>query len=87
MFVIPDDRTFCTYEYTMSLPYVRHSIRRKRLPSNAYMGSGADPQFGRFSENPAQWIFQQLQKRDEIEARLLDQSRGYTFERGCILST
>jgi hypothetical protein len=38
MFVIPDDRTFSTYEYTMSLPSVRHSIRRKRLPSNAYMG-------------------------------------------------
>jgi NAD(P)H-dependent FMN reductase len=27
---------------------------------------------GRFSEKPAQWIFQQLQKRDGIEARLLD---------------
>jgi NAD(P)H-dependent FMN reductase len=27
---------------------------------------------GRFSEKPAQWIFQHLQKRDGIEARLLD---------------
>jgi NAD(P)H-dependent FMN reductase len=27
---------------------------------------------GRFSDKPAQWIFQQLQKRDGIEARLLD---------------
>src|SRR3979411_2467899 len=27
---------------------------------------------GRFSEKPAQWILQQLQKRDGIEARLLD---------------
>jgi len=27
---------------------------------------------GRFSEKPAQWILQQLQKRDTIEARLLD---------------
>src|SRR5260370_32552679 len=27
---------------------------------------------GRFSEKPAQWILQPLQKRDEIEARLLD---------------
>src|SRR5579864_5003850 len=27
---------------------------------------------GRFSEKPAQWIFQQLKKRDAIEARLLD---------------
>ena len=27
---------------------------------------------GRFSEKPAKWIFQQLQKRDGIEARLLD---------------
>ena len=26
----------------------------------------------RFSEKPAQWIFQQLKKRDAIEARLLD---------------
>jgi NAD(P)H-dependent FMN reductase len=26
----------------------------------------------RFSEKPAQWIFQHLQKRDEIEAQLLD---------------
>ena len=30
---------------------------------------------GRFSEKPAQWIFQHLQKRDGIEARLLDLSR------------
>ena len=27
---------------------------------------------GRFSEKPAQWIFQHLQKRAEIDARLLD---------------
>jgi NAD(P)H-dependent FMN reductase len=27
---------------------------------------------GRFSEKPAQWIFQHLQKRDGVEARLLD---------------
>ena len=27
---------------------------------------------GRFSEKPAQWILQQLRKRDAIEARLLD---------------
>ena len=27
---------------------------------------------GRFSEKPAQWIFQRLKKRDGIEARLLD---------------
>ena len=27
---------------------------------------------GRFSEKPAQWILQQLRKRDTIEARLLD---------------
>ena len=27
---------------------------------------------GRFSEKPAQWIFQHLKKRDGIEARLLD---------------
>jgi NAD(P)H-dependent FMN reductase len=27
---------------------------------------------GRFSEKPAQWIFQQLKKRDDLEARLLD---------------
>ena len=27
---------------------------------------------GRFSEKPAQWILQQLQKRDGIEAKLLD---------------
>jgi NAD(P)H-dependent FMN reductase len=27
---------------------------------------------GRFSEKPAQWILQYLQKRDGIEARLLD---------------
>ena len=27
---------------------------------------------GRFSEKPAQWIFQQLGKRKEVEARLLD---------------
>jgi NAD(P)H-dependent FMN reductase len=27
---------------------------------------------GRFSEKPAQWILQHLQKRDDIEARLLD---------------
>ena len=27
---------------------------------------------GRFSEKPARWIFQQLRKRDGIEARLLD---------------
>ena len=27
---------------------------------------------GRFSEQPAQWILQHLQKRDGIEARLLD---------------
>src|ERR1700681_3482940 len=27
---------------------------------------------GRFSEKPAQWIFQRLQKRDGIEAKLLD---------------
>ena len=27
---------------------------------------------GRFSEKPAQWILQHLQKRDGIEARLLD---------------
>jgi NAD(P)H-dependent FMN reductase len=27
---------------------------------------------GRFSEKPAQWIFQHLQKREGIEARLLD---------------
>src|SRR5580704_15357793 len=27
---------------------------------------------GRFSEKPAQWIFQQLRKREAIEARLLD---------------
>jgi NAD(P)H-dependent FMN reductase len=27
---------------------------------------------GRFSENPAQWILQHLQKREGIEARLLD---------------
>jgi len=27
---------------------------------------------GRFSEKPAQWIFQQLQKREGIEAQLLD---------------
>ena len=27
---------------------------------------------GRFSEKPAQWILQQLKKRDAIEARLLD---------------
>ena len=27
---------------------------------------------GRFSDKPARWIFQQLQKRDGIEAQLLD---------------
>jgi NAD(P)H-dependent FMN reductase len=27
---------------------------------------------GRFSEKPAQWIFQHLHRRDGIEARLLD---------------
>ena len=27
---------------------------------------------GRFSEKPAQWIFQQLQRREAIEGRLLD---------------
>ena len=27
---------------------------------------------GRFSEKPAQWIFQHLKKRDEVEPRLLD---------------
>jgi NAD(P)H-dependent FMN reductase len=27
---------------------------------------------GRFSEKPAQWIFQQLKRRGEVEARLLD---------------
>jgi len=27
---------------------------------------------GRFSEKPAKWILQNLQKRDGIEARLLD---------------
>src|SRR6201986_3137414 len=27
---------------------------------------------GRFSEKPAQWIFEHLQKREEIEGRLLD---------------
>jgi NAD(P)H-dependent FMN reductase len=27
---------------------------------------------GRFSEKPARWILQHLQKRDGIEARLLD---------------
>lgn len=27
---------------------------------------------GRFSEKPAQWILQQLRKREGIEARLLD---------------
>jgi NAD(P)H-dependent FMN reductase len=27
---------------------------------------------GRFSEKPAQWIFQQLKKRGDVEARLLD---------------
>ena len=27
---------------------------------------------GRFSEKPAQWILQHLQRRDDIEARLLD---------------
>jgi NAD(P)H-dependent FMN reductase len=27
---------------------------------------------GRFSEKPAQWILQHLQKRDGIDARLLD---------------
>jgi NAD(P)H-dependent FMN reductase len=27
---------------------------------------------GRFSEKPAQWVLQQLQKREEIEAQLLD---------------
>ncbi len=27
---------------------------------------------GRFSEKPAQWILQQLQKREEIQAQLLD---------------
>jgi NAD(P)H-dependent FMN reductase len=27
---------------------------------------------GRFSEKPAQWIFQHLRKRDEVNARLLD---------------
>jgi NAD(P)H-dependent FMN reductase len=27
---------------------------------------------GRFSEKPAQWILQQLRKRDTIENRLLD---------------
>ena len=27
---------------------------------------------GRFSEKPAQWIFQQLHKREGIEGRLLD---------------
>src|SRR4051794_17994362 len=27
---------------------------------------------GRFSEKPAQWIYQQLQNRDKIDARLLD---------------
>ena len=27
---------------------------------------------GRFSEKPAQWIFQHLQRREGIEARLLD---------------
>src|SRR5258708_18116424 len=30
------------------------------------------PRQGRFSEKPAQWILQQLQKHDGIEARLLD---------------
>jgi NADPH-dependent FMN reductase len=27
---------------------------------------------GRFSEKPARWILQQLKKRDDIDARLLD---------------
>jgi NAD(P)H-dependent FMN reductase len=27
---------------------------------------------GRFSEKPAQWVLQQLHKREGIEARLLD---------------
>jgi NAD(P)H-dependent FMN reductase len=27
---------------------------------------------GRFSEKPAQWIFQQLKKRGDVDARLLD---------------
>ena len=27
---------------------------------------------GRFSEKPAQWVFQQLRKREPIEGRLLD---------------
>ena len=27
---------------------------------------------GRFSEKPAHWIFQQLKKRDGVNARLLD---------------
>lgn len=27
---------------------------------------------GRFSEKPAQWIFQELKKRDDLEVRLLD---------------
>ena len=27
---------------------------------------------GRFSENPAKWIFQHLKKRDSVDARLLD---------------
>lgn len=27
---------------------------------------------GRFSEKPAQWVFQQLKKRDDLEVRLLD---------------
>src|SRR5260370_8837401 len=27
---------------------------------------------GRFSEKPAQWIFQHLKKRGDVEARLLD---------------
>ena len=31
---------------------------------------------GRFSEKPAQWILQQLQKREGIEAQLLDLESG-----------
>src|SRR3989344_803433 len=27
---------------------------------------------GRFSEKPAQWVFEEIQKRDDIEAELLD---------------
>src|SRR6476469_246169 len=63
---------------TIDIKYIDINIPVRTLPD-----SGGNPMItisvivgstrqGRFSEKPAQWILQHLQKRDGIGARLLD---------------